>query len=151
MIEQDVLIIGSGGVAGMSAAQYAARAGRSVTLLESIAPGGQTMYIDMIENYPGFDKPISGYEIGMKFHARQKLLVRISFMPRFPHSRKRVMFSPQRPPMGGKPIRQEPLSLPLEQNTATWELKVKKSTTVRVSPIAALVTGLSSRERESWL
>ncbi|WP_321300782.1 thioredoxin-disulfide reductase [uncultured Sphaerochaeta sp.] len=69
MIEQDVLIIGSG-VAGMSAAQYAARAGRSVTLLESIAPGGQTMYIDMIENYPGFDKPISGYEIGMKFHAQ---------------------------------------------------------------------------------
>ncbi|MGE4584951.1 MAG: thioredoxin-disulfide reductase [Sphaerochaeta sp.] len=69
MIEQDILIIGSG-VAGMSAAQYAARAGRSVTLLESIAPGGQTMYIDMIENYPGFDKPISGYEIGMKFQAQ---------------------------------------------------------------------------------
>ncbi len=67
MIEQDVVIIGSG-VAGMAAAQYAARAGRSVTLLESIAPGGQTMYIDMIENYPGFDQPISGYEIGMKFH-----------------------------------------------------------------------------------
>ena len=67
MIEQEVLIIGSG-VAGMSAAQYAARAGRSVTLLESIAPGGQTMYIDMIENYPGFDQPISGYELGMKFH-----------------------------------------------------------------------------------
>lgn len=69
MIEQDILIIGSG-VAGMSAAQYAARAGRSVTLLESIAPGGQTMYIDMIENYPGFDQPISGYEIGMKFHSQ---------------------------------------------------------------------------------
>ncbi|MDK2859880.1 MAG: thioredoxin reductase [Sphaerochaeta sp.] len=69
MIEQDILIIGSG-VAGMTAAQYAARAGRSVTLLESIAPGGQTMYIDMIENYPGIDKPISGYEIGMKFHTQ---------------------------------------------------------------------------------
>jgi len=38
--------------------------------LESIAPGGQTMYIDMIENYPGIDKPISGYEIGMKFHTQ---------------------------------------------------------------------------------
>jgi thioredoxin reductase (NADPH) len=28
------------------------------------------MYIDMIENYPGIDKPISGYEIGMKFHTQ---------------------------------------------------------------------------------
>ncbi len=61
MIEQDILVIGSG-VAGMSAAQYAARAGRSVTVMESIAPGGQTMYIDMIENYPGFNEPISGAE-----------------------------------------------------------------------------------------
>ncbi|MGI6490018.1 MAG: NAD(P)/FAD-dependent oxidoreductase [Sphaerochaeta sp.] len=69
MIEQDILIIGSG-VAGMSAAQYAARAGRSVTVIEAIAPGGQTMYIDMIENYPGFNEPISGAEIGMKFHAQ---------------------------------------------------------------------------------
>ncbi|MDY0304585.1 MAG: thioredoxin-disulfide reductase [Sphaerochaeta sp.] len=69
MIEQDILVIGSG-VAGMSAAQYAARAGRSVTVMESIAPGGQTMYIDMIENYPGFNEPISGAEIGMKFHAQ---------------------------------------------------------------------------------
>jgi len=69
MIEQDILIVGSG-VAGMSAAQYAARAARSVTKLASIAPGGQTMYIDMIENYPGFDQPISGYEMGMKFHAQ---------------------------------------------------------------------------------
>jgi len=69
MIEQDILIIGSG-VAGMSAAQYAARAGRSVTVIEAIAPGGQTMYIDMIENYPGFNEPISGSEIGMRFHSQ---------------------------------------------------------------------------------
>jgi thioredoxin reductase (NADPH) len=69
MIDQDILIIGSG-VAGMSAAQYASRAGRSVTILEAIAPGGQTMYIDMIENYPGFNEPISGAEIGMKFHSQ---------------------------------------------------------------------------------
>ncbi|NBK26712.1 MAG: NAD(P)/FAD-dependent oxidoreductase, partial [Spirochaetia bacterium] len=40
MIEQDIVIIGSG-VAGMSAAQYAARAGRSVTVIEELAPGGQ--------------------------------------------------------------------------------------------------------------
>ncbi len=67
MIEQDILVIGSG-VAGMSAAQYAARGGRSVTVIESIAPGGQTMYIDMIENYPGFNEPINGPDLGLRFH-----------------------------------------------------------------------------------
>jgi thioredoxin reductase (NADPH) len=28
------------------------------------------MYIDMIENYPGFNEPISGSEIGMRFHSQ---------------------------------------------------------------------------------
>jgi thioredoxin reductase (NADPH) len=69
MVEQDIIIIGSG-VAGMAAAQYGARAGRSVTLIEEMAPGGQLMYIDMIENYPGFDKPVSGYDLGIKFQAQ---------------------------------------------------------------------------------
>jgi thioredoxin reductase (NADPH) len=69
MVEQDIVVIGAG-VAGMAAAQYAARAGRSVTVIEELAPGGQTMYIDMIENYPGFDKPVSGYDLGMKFHSQ---------------------------------------------------------------------------------
>lgn len=54
----------------MAAAQYAARAGRTATMLESLAPGGQTMYIDMIENYPGFDQPISGFELGAKFQTQ---------------------------------------------------------------------------------
>lgn len=69
MIEQDILVIGSG-VAGMSAAQYASRAGRSVTILEELAPGGQTMFIDLIENYPGFDEPVSGYDIAVKFQGQ---------------------------------------------------------------------------------
>jgi thioredoxin reductase (NADPH) len=69
MVEQDIIVIGAG-VAGMSAAQYAARAGRSVTLIEELAPGGQTMYIDMIENYPGFDQPVSGYDLGVKFQTQ---------------------------------------------------------------------------------
>jgi thioredoxin reductase (NADPH) len=69
MVEQDILIIGSG-IAGMSAAQYASRAGRSVTLIEELAPGGQTMFIDMIENYPGFEEPISGYDLAVKFQTQ---------------------------------------------------------------------------------
>lgn len=69
MIEQDIVIIGSG-IAGMSAAQYAARAGRSVTVIEELAPGGQLMFIDMIENYPGFEEPINGYDLTVKFQAQ---------------------------------------------------------------------------------
>ena len=45
MIEQDIIIIGSG-VAGMSAAQYASRAGRSVTVMEELAPVSITELTD---------------------------------------------------------------------------------------------------------
>lgn len=62
MIKTDILIIG-GGAAGLSAAQYAARAGRTVHLVEKLATGGQFMFIDKIENYPGFVEPVSGFEV----------------------------------------------------------------------------------------
>jgi len=62
MIKTDILIIG-GGAAGLSAAQYAARAGRTVHLVEKLATGGQFMYIDKIENYPGIVEPITGFEV----------------------------------------------------------------------------------------
>jgi thioredoxin reductase (NADPH) len=62
MIKTDILIIG-GGAAGLAAAQYGARAGRTVHLVEKLATGGQFMYIDKIENYPGLVEPISGFEV----------------------------------------------------------------------------------------
>jgi len=62
MTKTDILIIG-GGAAGLAAAQYGARAGRTVHIVEKLAPGGQFMYIDKIENYPGFVEPISGFEV----------------------------------------------------------------------------------------
>ena len=49
----DVLIVG-GGPAGITAAIYAKRAGRSVAIIEKIALGGQLNIIGEIENYPGF-------------------------------------------------------------------------------------------------
>lgn len=64
----DIAIIGAG-AAGLSAAAYGARAGASVTVLEQMAPGGQLMIIDQIENYPGFDTGISGFELAGKFEA----------------------------------------------------------------------------------
>ncbi|MGI6432322.1 MAG: thioredoxin-disulfide reductase [Sphaerochaetaceae bacterium] len=62
----DIIIIG-GGPAGLSAAQYATRAGLQAHLFEEMAPGGQTLIVDELENYPGFDEPISGFELADKF------------------------------------------------------------------------------------
>ncbi len=61
----DVVIVG-GGPAGLACGQYSSRAGRKTVLIEEMAPGGQTMIIDEIENYPGLEK-ISGYELASKF------------------------------------------------------------------------------------
>lgn len=62
----DIIIIG-GGPGGLSAAQYAARAGLQAHVFEEMAPGGQTLIVDELENYPGFDEPISGFELADKF------------------------------------------------------------------------------------
>lgn len=47
----DIIIIGAG-PAGMTAALYAARAGKQVLLLEAETPGGQIVVSRKIENYP---------------------------------------------------------------------------------------------------
>ena len=54
-------IIG-GGPAGMSAAIYAARAGRSAAIFEGAACGGQMLLAHEIENYPGVTKA-AGYAL----------------------------------------------------------------------------------------
>ena len=48
----DILIIG-GGPAGLTAALYAARAGKSVTFCESESLGGQITQSPQVDNYPG--------------------------------------------------------------------------------------------------
>ena len=58
-METDILIIGSG-PAGMSAGQYASRSGYRALIIDPMGPGGQLLYIDEIENYPGTEK-LSGY------------------------------------------------------------------------------------------
>ncbi|MDR2094697.1 MAG: FAD-dependent oxidoreductase [Treponema sp.] len=50
--DADVIIVGAG-PAGLSAAQYGARANLDVLVLEQLVPGGQAAAIDVLENYPG--------------------------------------------------------------------------------------------------
>jgi thioredoxin reductase (NADPH) len=64
--DRDVIVIGAG-AAGLTAAQYAARANLNILLLEELAPGGQCLIIDNLENYPGFPDPIPGIELSQKF------------------------------------------------------------------------------------
>lgn len=64
----DTLIIG-GGPAGYTAALYAARAGMSVIVLEMLSPGGQMATTTEIDNYPGFDETVDGFELAQKMKA----------------------------------------------------------------------------------
>ncbi|MBR3307164.1 MAG: FAD-dependent oxidoreductase [Lachnospiraceae bacterium] len=56
----DIVIIGAG-TAGLSAAIYARRAGKTVLVLEQLSYGGQIINTPEIENYPGI-RNISGFD-----------------------------------------------------------------------------------------
>ncbi|HBH96089.1 MAG TPA: thioredoxin-disulfide reductase [Ruminococcaceae bacterium] len=61
----DMIIIG-GGPAGYTAALYAARAGLDTFVIERMSPGGQMALTGEIDNYPGFDEGVDGFELGIK-------------------------------------------------------------------------------------
>jgi thioredoxin reductase (NADPH) len=79
-IDADLLIIGAG-PAGLTAAQYGARANLKVLVIERLAPGGQALLIDVLENYPGnierkdaagniYAGPRTGFEIAQDMHSQ---------------------------------------------------------------------------------
>ena len=68
----DIVIVGAG-TAGLSAAIYAVRAGKSVIVLEATTHGGQIVNTPEVENYPGIKK-ISGFEFANNLYEQAKSL-----------------------------------------------------------------------------
>lgn len=66
----DMIIIG-GGPAGLSAAIYGIRAGKSVLVLEGKTYGGQIVNTPEVENYPGIKK-MSGFEFATSLYEQAK-------------------------------------------------------------------------------
>lgn len=64
----DIAVIG-GGPAGLTAALYAARAGKNVTVYERECIGGQITRAPQVENYPGAGR-VSGLQLGDRMAAQ---------------------------------------------------------------------------------
>lgn len=78
MAQYDVIIIGTG-PAGMTAAIYAARADMKVLMLDKLAPGGQIINTNEIQNYTGVGT-INGAELAMKmFEHTQELSIEFDY------------------------------------------------------------------------
>jgi len=58
----DMVIIG-GGPGGYTAALYAARSGLDTLVIERLSAGGQMAQTHWIDNYPGFENGVDGYEL----------------------------------------------------------------------------------------
>ena len=68
----DILIVG-GGPAGLTAALYAARAGKRALLIEKSITGGQILNSPLVENYPALPH-VSGVEFGAALTGRGPVL-----------------------------------------------------------------------------
>ena len=64
------LVIIGGGPAGMSAAIYSSRARLKTLIIEKAGCGGQIAITDHLENYPGFETGINGFELAVKMQTQ---------------------------------------------------------------------------------
>jgi thioredoxin reductase (NADPH) len=73
VVEHRKLIVAGSGIAGLSAAIYAARSNNEPLVFEGDEPGGQLTLTTEVDNYPGFAEGISGPELvqNMKEQAKR--------------------------------------------------------------------------------
>ncbi|MDR3195836.1 MAG: thioredoxin-disulfide reductase [Endomicrobium sp.] len=67
----DAVIVG-GGPAGLSAAIYSSRARLKTLLIEKNGCGGQMTVTDLLENYPGFNGGINGFDLAVKLETQAR-------------------------------------------------------------------------------
>jgi thioredoxin reductase (NADPH) len=65
--DYDIIIVG-GGPAGLSAGIYASRSRLRTLLIEKEMIGGNIVYAELVENYPGFPEGISGMDLTQDMH-----------------------------------------------------------------------------------
>jgi thioredoxin reductase (NADPH) len=59
----EIAVVG-GGPAGLTAAFFAARQGRSTVLLDPLGSGGAILNTERVEDFPGFPEGVPGFELG---------------------------------------------------------------------------------------
>jgi thioredoxin reductase (NADPH) len=62
-MDYDTIVVG-GGLAGLTAGLYTARAGMSTLIIEQLMPGGQVANIEHIETFPATAEPVGGMMLG---------------------------------------------------------------------------------------
>ena len=63
MADYEIAVVG-GGPAGLTAALFAARHGRSTILLDPLCMGGAILNTERIEDFPGFPEGVPGFDFG---------------------------------------------------------------------------------------
>lgn len=66
-MDHDIAVVG-GGPAGLTAALFAARHGRSTILFDPLGSGGAILNTERVEDFPGFPEGLAGFELGPRLH-----------------------------------------------------------------------------------
>ena len=64
--------VAGGGIAGLTAALFAARQGRSTILLDPLGAGGAILNTERIEDFPGFPEGVPGWSPSLGSPSRSR-------------------------------------------------------------------------------